>query len=1248
MPIVVNVHGPDPLDAPPPIVPPVVPPTIAAPPSQTPDLPRAQERFLTVNGAGGVVPIIYGGPLRVGGYIVFAKELSGFLYLDFVVCEGPVESISAIKIDGRAVADIPGVAHNVHLGVAADTTDGLMTTADAGYASPEFVAHVAFRFPTPDAATGSFNPIRFECEVEGRLLYDPRDAWTAFSTNPALMIYDLITNTRYGFSADAGDVDDASFEQAADDCDVDIDPGAGTVKRWEASIRLDREMGGDEALNILKAHCGGILVPSPKWKLALDVARASTDVVLIDNGEGRNCQRPIVDTKDVSEIPTVVIIEWTDAENGYRDQVVQYPDPLPANTEWREARYSLRGFTTIERSRRMAIYLYNRLRLDKRISTKAWEIGLRLEPGDRFTLNSRRLGDGGGGAPLSEDCTVSECRASSLGWTVYAELYRLATFSDDIDTTGGAPDPTPPQTPYSVPPNPTGVSVVEQVSTGSDGQPISRLKLSWTNAATPFYRGTRVTYSTALEPLVMMGEHANGPIYLENPTLGVLYTFTLKTISTGGIASTGVSVAITPDMFPDFVPAPGRAYDVGDGTTYWDAPPNLIASGLYVTGFWTNSNFPSYDGTRVNDGLSALAAFTLNTALEATLTFDAGVGETKEFRGFRLSAATPFHSSESLQVRYSDDGVGWTNVPSSGAVINDRGLTTDSLHFVEQWDDTVGAHRYWQYWRTSGNAQSTSIVEVQFYELTTPADFPYVSHYEIRDVGQVAFPGVLVKTIPVALRPTVSTPLELLSAITPQNNSMSVHVYAVDVAGNRSAAFFTQLTAQALADAAHLRMQAVAGALTAQPGGVAADRVVPTIIQTPPSGLALSNGDNDDVALGGFSTQRITGPTAAYAITGLEAASAKDGDVVMFWNTVAQTLTLKHEDAGSAAANRIVCPGGADMDFAADAMGMLQYDATTDRWRVLEKGGAGGGGSNHDLLSATHTDTVADAVAEGDLLVGNATPEWERLAKGTEDQVFTMLDADTPGWADPSGGDPSEIILESAYASRPAAGTEGRVSVYTDAAPEAPVMERDNGTSWTPYYPTIRLVPPDNSIFSDHNLGTSSVVTTKYGIRIITPSEIGNQIRGREVAIPSTPYNVYAVWQLAPDQVNTSSFPQCGIFLRASAGRLVVLATFYNSGNPWRVSRWTSNTALSADQYLGNGNMGHAFPWGMTVGRMLDDGTNIKFFLRRLGMTNWMEVYSEGRTAFLTGGPVTWGIYASSGANAANKAEVHFLEARVV
>lgn len=70
--------------------------------------------------------------------------------------------------------------------------------------------------------------------------------------------------------------------------------------------------------------------------------------------------------------------------------------------------------------------------------------------------------------------------------------------------------------------------------------------------------------------------------------------------------------------------------------------------------------------------------------------------------------------------------------------------------------------------------------------------------------------------------------------------------------------------------------------------------------------------------------------------------------------------------------------------------------------------GSGSSGSNatpHNILSATHLDTLPDTVIAGDLIYGNATPKWARLPKGAhaDGEVLTLV-AGAPDWAATSGG----------------------------------------------------------------------------------------------------------------------------------------------------------------------------------------------------------------------------------------------------
>lgn len=100
----------------------------------------------------------------------------------------------------------------------------------------------------------------------------------------------------------------------------------------------------------------------------------------------------------------------------------------------------------------------------------------------------------------------------------------------------------------------------------------------------------------------------------------------------------------------------------------------------------------------------------------------------------------------------------------------------------------------------------------------------------------------------------------------------------------------------------------------------------------PSSGLTLANGDNHDVAIGNAGRVRVTGPSAAYAVTGF--AGGVDGRKLSLLNNVAQTLTIKNEDAGSTATNRILTLTGADVALRTNDKSAVsfEYDGSLSRW----------------------------------------------------------------------------------------------------------------------------------------------------------------------------------------------------------------------------------------------------------------------------------------------------------------------------
>ncbi|MBK7148408.1 MAG: hypothetical protein IPH78_06185 [Bacteroidetes bacterium] len=99
--------------------------------------------------------------------------------------------------------------------------------------------------------------------------------------------------------------------------------------------------------------------------------------------------------------------------------------------------------------------------------------------------------------------------------------------------------------------------------------------------------------------------------------------------------------------------------------------------------------------------------------------------------------------------------------------------------------------------------------------------------------------------------------------------------------------------------------------------------------------LTLANGVNDNVAISPFpngnSYYRITGPTAAYSITGLLASG--DGRIVVLQNTTTQTLTIKDQTTSSNLTARIMT-GGGDLAIGDSGTVTLIYSNTDNRWQV--------------------------------------------------------------------------------------------------------------------------------------------------------------------------------------------------------------------------------------------------------------------------------------------------------------------------
>ena len=121
----------------------------------------------------------------------------------------------------------------------------------------------------------------------------------------------------------------------------------------------------------------------------------------------------------------------------------------------------------------------------------------------------------------------------------------------------------------------------------------------------------------------------------------------------------------------------------------------------------------------------------------------------------------------------------------------------------------------------------------------------------------------------------------------------------------------------------------------------------------------------------------------------------------------------------------------------ASGMGLVSTDAGVLSWVALL--GA------HDVLSATHGDTLASAVSQGSLIIGNATPKWAELDIGAAG-TFLSSDGASISWAAPVVGLWSRNVAGTPYLYPTTDGDE--VKLYTVAPALSIHLQATDGKSW--------------------------------------------------------------------------------------------------------------------------------------------------------------------------------------------------------
>ena len=220
--------------------------------------------------------------------------------------------------------------------------------------------------------------------LKGRKLYDFRDASTAYSANPVLVLYDYMTNTRYGLGIAAAKFDTgvgSSWRAAADYCDT---------KSWECNLLITDQQAQD-ILDTICAHFRGELVwwDGKYYLRYADLNDESSCMTLTDEHIAQDPEtgKALISISQPTAFqkPDGLRVTIIDPDRDYVSDDILIGDAAGVIKSLK-----LLGATR-QQAADLGVYFLERQQLDRTISGTFRDDAIKLEPHDIITLNTTAL-----------------------------------------------------------------------------------------------------------------------------------------------------------------------------------------------------------------------------------------------------------------------------------------------------------------------------------------------------------------------------------------------------------------------------------------------------------------------------------------------------------------------------------------------------------------------------------------------------------------------------------------------------------------------------------------------------------------------------------------------------------------------------------------------------------------------------------------------------------------------------------------
>ena len=263
----------------------------------------------TVAAQGALVPLLYG-KRDVPGLVFAQGKIGTDLVIAYMWCAGEIQAIDAIYINDAAVPG--GVTVTNYLGTSTQTVDATLASAIAGYNDRVRVslpggtflgiAYSVFRIPVGQLT--SFPRVR--AVIRGRKLYDPRTLTTAYSDNPALALYDLITNPFYGLGRTC-----LGAPEAANWCDSLLGGVAGAY-RARIGLYISTGRPAEEYIDLLCEYAECFQVYEGQSVRLIPDQPVDLDLVPVVDSSKMLKDSLSIQAESSSDTPTEVEFQYTD------------------------------------------------------------------------------------------------------------------------------------------------------------------------------------------------------------------------------------------------------------------------------------------------------------------------------------------------------------------------------------------------------------------------------------------------------------------------------------------------------------------------------------------------------------------------------------------------------------------------------------------------------------------------------------------------------------------------------------------------------------------------------------------------------------------------------------------------------------------------------------------------------------------------------------------------------------------------